>query len=340
MKDLSLTVIHNAQVNDNVLPFARQRFVSFPWRRTAQPTSFRRIISLGDSLTDTGNLFVLNARMTAERFPRQPYFASQRFSNGLLWVEYLNQRLAARRIVPLFRLLGVSPRVTCGVNFAVGRSKTRQREDEPGVPSLVDQISWLENNRKRFHVREDCLFTVWAGSNDYLHTLLLHEGAVPARDCPAPSSVVDVLRETIERLIFVGARSLLVLNLPDLSRLPAVTFLLSEAQEEMHHLCLEHNSLLRDACNALQERYQDVRIIYVDIFSEINDTIANPEKYGFTSTESATNIRFAIGEKTPQELIIRASETCLFWDDLHPTTEAHRVIAEVAYRTLTSQVRL
>ena len=46
------------------------------------------LIVFGDSLSDTGNIY----KATQETIPPPPYFEG-RFSNGLLWIDYLKHQL-------------------------------------------------------------------------------------------------------------------------------------------------------------------------------------------------------------------------------------------------------
>jgi hypothetical protein len=50
--------------------------------------TFSQVYVFGDSLSDTGNVY----RRTLRLYPRPPYFKG-RFSNGLLWNEYVTQGL-------------------------------------------------------------------------------------------------------------------------------------------------------------------------------------------------------------------------------------------------------
>lgn len=92
---------------------------------TAKPC-FSRIVSYGDSLSDTGNLF----RLTGTMVPPAPYYKGH-FSDGKVWVEYLANTLN----VPL-------------VNYAFGAA-TISNQIFPGivpgtdiqVPSFSDQVN-------------------------------------------------------------------------------------------------------------------------------------------------------------------------------------------------------
>lgn len=57
---------------------------------TRAGVSLTQVISLGDSFSDTGNLYAL----TGQRYPPPPYYEG-RFSNGPLWIEHLAKHYAA-----------------------------------------------------------------------------------------------------------------------------------------------------------------------------------------------------------------------------------------------------
>lgn len=91
----------------------------------ANSTPFSRIIVFGDSLSDTGNLYLLSGG-----YPPAPY-AEGRFSNGPIWVEYLAAALG----------MSLAP----DDNYAVGGATTGHENFNDGLfgmtyPGLQHQI--------------------------------------------------------------------------------------------------------------------------------------------------------------------------------------------------------
>src|SRR4051794_6489859 len=75
-------------------------FLAFLWLNAAvRAGGITGIVSFGDSLTDTGNLYAATGQ------PPAPYDMG-RFSNGPLWVEYLANQLGVA--APTASLLGGS----------------------------------------------------------------------------------------------------------------------------------------------------------------------------------------------------------------------------------------
>ena len=75
---------------------------------------------------------------------------------------------------------------------------------------------------------------------------------------------------------------------------------------------------------ALQAANPSVRIDLVDLFTEANAIVNNPSAYGFTNvTDEGINAG-------PNANL----NQYLFWDDVHPTTAGHALIADAALQAL------
>ncbi|MEE9424508.1 MAG: SGNH/GDSL hydrolase family protein [Methylococcales bacterium] len=83
---------------------------------------YSQVISFGDSLSDTGNLF------QATGSPPPPYF-NGRFSNGPVWNEILTNN---------FGLSTPTPSLLGGTNHAWGGAQTNSAGN---VPSTVNQVA-------------------------------------------------------------------------------------------------------------------------------------------------------------------------------------------------------
>ncbi|KAG9401590.1 hypothetical protein AC1031_009457 [Aphanomyces cochlioides] len=123
---------------------------------TAKYTDIRKIVSFGDSLTDTGNgAFVLTKGFK----PLSPYY-NGRFSNGPTYIEWtaaaLNATLDNRAIGGATADNSKIPAV-----YALGANDTYK------VPSVVEQVSsYLRQTKGSSHDRT--LFTILVGGNDDL----------------------------------------------------------------------------------------------------------------------------------------------------------------------------
>jgi len=116
--------------------------LSFSCWSTAE-TSFNRVISFGDSLSDPGNYFTLYGEKTLQPFepdniPSAPYaIGGHHFSNGKTWLEQLTHILKMPTDGKA-AMLGPAQ----FTNYAVGRSRARNISDGSVFDryGLTDQV--------------------------------------------------------------------------------------------------------------------------------------------------------------------------------------------------------
>src|SRR6185437_8475168 len=131
----------------------------------------------------------------------------------------------------------------------------------------------------------------------------------------------------IRSLIGRGAHNFLVLNVPDLGKTPDETANGSAAAANASALAALYNSELAAALRPLQT-VPGYRVDLVDTFSVLNQVSADPGAYGFTDvtdpvwtgnlTNSGSGTLAATGS---------AQNQFLFFDSLHPTSQAHLLLA-------------
>jgi phospholipase/lecithinase/hemolysin len=230
-------------------------------------------------------------RMTGGTYPPHPTYYQGRYSNGRVWVEYLADYLK----LPSERV----------INFAYGGATTGSSLHSL-VPGLVTQVQSF----KRAHQRTspDALYVLWAGANDYL------QGASRA------TIPVENVNCAIASLAAAGAKNILVANLPDLGQLPATRTGANSAN--LTALTQAHNQGLRRALKVLSQQHSELKIATLDANTLYREAITKPAAFGFTNVTSAC---------------VSGSGTCgnqaqfLFWDSIHPTTAAHRILGEAAF---------
>jgi phospholipase/lecithinase/hemolysin len=260
------------------------------------PPNFSQIVVFGDSLSDIGNLF----RFTRGALPNFPNF-NGRASNGLLTVEILAS------------LLGIEARPDN--NYAVGGALSGRNNvvDDLGLglelPGLLDQIYTFAPLVDGTGADPNGLYVVWAGVNDFLS---LEPSA------PLPPKLLDTtiqnLTIAINTLHNLGAQYIVVPNLPNLSRVP-YTSITGLDEILPPQLSQNFNSALELALTSLP-----FDTISIDLFSLLEQIATNPSKFGFTNI---TDPFLSIDDDEASN-----PEQYLFWDDIHPTTRAHQIIAE------------
>lgn len=244
----------------------------------------------GDSLSDVGTVF----RLTAGMYPPQAYYFQGRYSNGQVWVEYLASRLRLS--------------ATQTYNFAYGGATTSSNSNSL-VPGLLTQVqSFTQTHQK---TNPDGLYVLWAGANDYLQGV---------SNATAP---VENVTKAIASLVDVGAKKILVANLPNLGQLPATRT--NGNSKSLNELTQAHNQGLRRSLKILSQQYSDLQTATLDANTLYREAIANPAAFGFTNVISACMSSPASYAKPDQ---------FLFWDSIHPTTAAHRILGETAFSAI------
>lgn len=313
----------------------------WPSAAPAQPAvTFDAFFTFGDSLADTGNVWLtsrllhINPAPPPSISPHRTYFEG-RFSNGPVAFEYLWQRLSgaapgsSRALRPYIAWPFIGPK--SAANFAFGGTGTPLLDQTPGglfAPGLKGQVELFGLAMRGKKPSPRALFAIVTGANDYT----LDGNGAPL----SPPVVVRNIGQSVARLYALGARTIMVLGLPDLGRLPGADPAASE-------LTLVHNTLLEATIAQLSAQLPGARLIFVDInvvFDllppdiEVNVPalaaygaqlpVPQPELAACLLVNPATcqNVPFAVG--TP----------FLFWDIVHPTTGAHQAIADYLFTRL------
>lgn len=271
--------------------------------------SYDEIYVFGDSLSDVGNTSNVFETLTGEAFPPPPYFQG-RASNGPVWVEYLGQELGLTPTLYIDVATGAIP--ADGINFAFGGANTESSNTiEPSLlPGLQQQI---DNFTANTSADPDALYIVWAGANDYL-----------SAGVTDPTEPVNNLSTAVSSLAEYGAEDIMVVNLPDLGKLPGTSDN-SQNSTNLNALTEAHNSSLAANLDSLSQN-SDVNIIPLDVNSLFNEAIADPGAFGL---KNVTDSCLAVTCDNPDEY--------LFWDDIHPTTTAHQLVGELAVSALKSE---
>ena len=291
----------------------------------AVAANFAELYVFGDSLSDTGNTF----DFTAGNIPPTPPYFPGRFSNGLIWIDYLAEYLGLNPTTYADIVLGgLQP--TEGINFAFGGATTGEENtvfltfpNVPNLPALPDQISIFTEN---FSTTADteALYIIWGGANDYLPTEGIFEPFTTSTES------INNLSNAITSLADVGAKNIMVVNLPNLGDTP-VAFNANQQQpgtvERLNDLSEEHNTALAAEIDDLSlSLAPDVNLISYDLNQLFTAVTKNPEQFGFTNITTGCLL---VGCTNPDEF--------LFWDTQHVTTAANQLIADAALEALETE---
>jgi phospholipase/lecithinase/hemolysin len=122
----------------------------------------------------------------------------------------------------------------------------------------------------------------------------------------------------VRSLAAAGAQHFLVPNLPDLSLTPAIAGESDAVQAEARGFSIVFNNELAAQLNTISSSAPDADIFRFDTFAFLSGVVANPAAYGFVN---------------PQDECLSLTGPCgnpdahLYWDDFHPTSRAHGILA-------------
>lgn len=218
-----------------------------------------------------------------------------RFSNGDVWVEYLARTLG----------LELRPRSLGGGNYAVGGARATDLRRQADA--------YLAERR-----RDDgtTLFVVYGGGNDLRATLYGAPPETTIRDA------VSVLAGIVEDLAGAGARHVLVPNLSDIGIAAEAARSGAEAQRLATEATRAFNDALAAALDRIGAEQRALRLYRPDVFALHRAIAADPARFGFENVHEPC---------LPNCL---RPDRWLLWDETHPTTAAHALLADAALRAI------
>lgn len=277
----------------------------------ARANSFSGMVNFGDSLSDVGNIHDLTTAIYPLHaiVPASPYYNGH-FSNGPIWVEQL---------AGLMGLPTPTPSRTGGTDYAYGLAHSGTGNTELVIPNVQTQINdWTAN-----HVSgASQLFTVLGGATD-LFDLIGVAGDQTAAAQQAANNIVAGLQS----LYNDGARNILVGNLPDLGLVPSYHNTPDQAQATA--LTNAFNATLAAGLGNLQATSVGLNLQLLDLNTLFNSAIVNPAAYGLTNVTAAAYT----GDPDYEGVgtVVPDPSGYLFWDEVHPTTLGHSMVAQAAF---------
>jgi phospholipase/lecithinase/hemolysin len=283
----------------------------------AQAANFSGLYVFGDSISDTGNVFKLSDLFLTPGNPSPPsppYFQG-RFSNGPVWVDYLGQELGLQPTLGTDVIYNNAPAPE-GINFAIGGSTSGAGSAVVPDPRFLGILAQVEGFVQQNSVLDpNALYAVVGGGNDFVVPI-----TVP-NDPNQPKSYQN-MTTAVNTLAAAGARNFIVFQLPDFGKFP-VANLDGRNPADITAATKEFNSnLLKNLAPLRQD--PNIKVNVVNIYSLANSWFQNPAKFGFTNTTDAC---------LPAATFTLCSNPgeYLFWDDIHLSTKAHKMIADAVF---------
>lgn len=292
---------------------------------------YSALYAFGDSLSDAGNVSLLTSLTGAE--PVSPPYAQETygsttasvFSNGPTWVQTLSTALG---------LGTLAPSLASGNNFAYGGAETGSEPQNSGEPteaalSLPAQFQQFQTGVRT--PAAGALYTLSVGGND-LFDILSNSSLTPAQQSTDVADAVDNEIAFVKDLIGDGAANLLIMNVPDLGKVP--NYNAGGQTAEAITLSRAYNTDLVGQLAPLA--VGGVRINMLDAYQLIDNAVADPQAYGLGNvTDPVWSGNFtSAGSGTLVSTDPKVQNTYLFFDHEHPTETGHQALATLAEQQL------
>ena len=281
------------------------------------------LVVFGDSLSDTGN----NRAALQQAFgaayaptpasainsnsfiPSAPY-VSGTYSNGDVWSDYLARRLGS--------VSGETPSLLGGTNYAYGGARTGGAINNgfPFPTNLVDQVNSYLGARAGI-ADSTALFVIAGGGNNARDTV--DAAAAVAGAGGSPNSVIasgaaanaGYVVNMVNQLRSAGAQKIVVWDTPNLGATPAAIASGAAGVGLATAVSSTYNQFLISALAGLP-------ITLFDVYGQLPVLAANS---AFSNTTNACVFGSAC----------TTGNDYLFYDGIHPSTTAHRLIADTLF---------
>jgi phospholipase/lecithinase/hemolysin len=284
----------------------------------AQDHKYTSIVVFGDSLSDTGNDADLTEAKYQIRVPGIDVdYANGRFTDGHHTTPAA-QKYFGVWIQQFAKMLPDKPEVRAslnhGTNYAYGFATTGEGVgDFTFGPSdsysvYIDNVGLQISDYLATHPKIDdkTLFVVWGGAIDVLYAT-------------SPADIVQAgIQETenVQRLVDAGATQIIVPNLPPLGDVPRLNGSTATSTAANEASILYNDTLSAGLDLVRFDVWRPVRLYRLDVFSLFESVLAAPSAYGLSNVTGSSQ---GVATVNP--------DTFLFWDDLHPTTHGHHLLA-------------
>jgi outer membrane lipase/esterase len=289
-----------------------------------------RLFVFGDSLSDNGNSFAITKPLSSATpapppLPPPPYgvtfnetgsatgYFQGRFTDGQNWVDYFHGVAQFSGVDIAAPTAAYDPNSTNGTNFAVGGSTSGNvnvlSKDLPSFPAQISK--YVAGFRGKSAADDLCV--IWIGANDFSAGI-------------DPAQTGTNIKDGITKLSQAGARTFAVINIPDLALTPHVKALNGATILAARQFVFTTNVLLE--VELLRVAFlRRINIQLVDINTTFVPLVYQPSRFGFTNSVTPALAALAANPHTnPNDYV--------FWDDFHPTTNAHYFAAEFIFKAV------
>ncbi|XP_021898290.1 GDSL esterase/lipase LTL1-like [Carica papaya] len=322
--------------------------------KMASVADARAFFVFGDSLVDNGNNDYLATTARADNYPygidyptRRP---TGRFSNGFNIPDLISQSIGSESTLPYLSPELRGERLLVGANFA---SAGVGILNDTGIQFLniiriTRQLQYFEQYQQRVsalvgeeqaqQLVNQALVLITLGGNDFVNNYYLVPFSARSRQFSLPNYVVYLIseyRKILARLYELGGRRILVTGTGPIGCVPAELAMRGsrngECSSELQTAAGLFNSQLVQLLNQLNSEIGSNVFIAANTNEMSFDFINNPGAYGFVTSKIACcgqGPYNGIGLCTPASNLCPNRDIYAFWDPLHPSERANKIIVD------------
>ncbi|CAN1286243.1 GDSL esterase/lipase APG [Linum perenne] len=310
-------------------------FLAFLGHVHAQETLVPGLIIFGDSGVDVGNNNYLPTHFKANYPPYGRDFVTHhptgRFCNGKLVTDITGETLGFKTYPPAYLSPNAKGKnLLTGVNFASAASgfddKSATRKHAITLPRQLELFKEYKGKLAKVAV-------------NYYVNPSLKKMYTPHQ---YGSSLIPSFNSFVKGLYKLGGRRLGVTSLPPLGCFPAARALLSYHGQgcvsSINTVAQQFNKKLTLAAASLQNQLPGMKIVIFDTFKPLYDLVKKPSDFGLAEARrGCCGMGKRVGAVETSVLLCNPRSmrpTCpnateyVFWDGVHPSEAANRVIAD------------
>ena len=281
---------------------------------------FSGIVVFGTSLSDSGNAFALvGDQSTPPDFalnpllvPSAPYArGGHHFSNGATWIEQFGRSVGLDDSIRP----ALASNSSAATNFAVGAARAYADGINFNLTQQVDAFLQRSNGI----ASSQALYVIEMGSNDVRDAFALY--ATGGDGGPILTKAIMSVAHNIHRLYMAGAREFLIWVVPNIALTPAIRSLGPAAGALATQVTMSFNAGLSASLLQLAGMLPGISFTRLDANQLLSAIVADPGAFNLTNVASAC--------VTPNVVpfTCQTPDDYLFWDGIHPTRAAHRLLA-------------
>lgn len=281
----------------------------------AHAQSYARLVVIGDSLSDNGNLYTATATPTSP-----PY--NKRYTNDRVWAEYLTGGLQGWYTATSY--------TSGSIDLAWGGARSDSASNSNGpIPGTPSQLAYYLGHGGTFGAND--VASVWIGANDIFQGLPA-AAASPSNATTLMTGVSGAAAVNAAgqagQLAAAGARTIIVMNLPDLGSTPQFSGSATTSAIATYSSTV-FNTALDTGLKAQAAAHPGTSFVEVDINSAFHAIMANPSAFGLGNVGQACVLVTACVTGG-----LSAQNSYLFWDTVHPTETGHKLVAAMVAQYL------